>query len=65
MTSRKKIWLAGASLTALAVGGDKRLAGYPDIPTIAESVPGFDVTPWVGVFVPARTDRCKKPPQLL
>ena len=42
-------------LTALAVGGDKRLAGYPDIPTIAESVPGFDVTPWVGVFVPAKT----------
>jgi tripartite-type tricarboxylate transporter receptor subunit TctC len=42
-------------LTALAVGGEKRLAGYPDIPTIAESVPGFDVTPWVGIFVPAKT----------
>ncbi|MEA2983633.1 MAG: hypothetical protein QOF09_5456, partial [Alphaproteobacteria bacterium] len=28
-----------------------------NVPTIAETVPGFDVTPWVGIFVPARTPK--------
>jgi tripartite-type tricarboxylate transporter receptor subunit TctC len=42
-------------LNALAVGGTERLAAYPDIPTVAETIPGFDVTPWVGLFVPAKT----------
>jgi len=42
-------------LTALAVGGSERLKAYPNIPTVAETIPGFDVTPWVGLFVPART----------
>ena len=27
----------------------------PDIPTIAETVPGFDVFSWFAFFVPART----------
>ena len=27
------------------------------MPTVAETVPGFDVTPWVGVFVPAKTPK--------
>jgi tripartite-type tricarboxylate transporter receptor subunit TctC len=42
-------------LTALAVGGNERLKAYPNIPTVAETIPGFDVTPWVGLFVPAKT----------
>ncbi len=42
-------------LTALAVGGSERLKAYPNIPTVAETIPGFDVTPWVGLFVPAKT----------
>lgn len=42
-------------LNGLAVGGTERLAAYPDIPTVAETIPGFDVTPWVGLFVPAKT----------
>ena len=33
----------------------KRLPALPNVPTIAETVPGFDVTPWVGMFVPAKT----------
>ena len=28
-----------------------------NVPTVAETVPGFDVTPWVGVFVPAKTPK--------
>ena len=44
-------------LTGLAVGGERRLPALPNVPTVAESVPGFDVTPWVGLFVPARTPK--------
>jgi tripartite-type tricarboxylate transporter receptor subunit TctC len=42
-------------LTALAVGTPQRLPALPNIPAAAETVPGFSVTPWVGVFAPAKT----------
>jgi tripartite-type tricarboxylate transporter receptor subunit TctC len=42
-------------LNGLAVGGSARLPALPNVPTVAETVPGFDVTPWVGLFVPAKT----------
>jgi tripartite-type tricarboxylate transporter receptor subunit TctC len=44
-------------LNGLAVGGIERLPDHPDIPTVAETIPGFDVTPWVGVFAPAKTSK--------
>jgi tripartite-type tricarboxylate transporter receptor subunit TctC len=41
---------------ALAVTGTKRVDAAPELPTVAESgVPGFDVSPWWGFFVPAHT----------
>jgi tripartite-type tricarboxylate transporter receptor subunit TctC len=41
---------------ALAVSSSERLASLPDVPTIAElGYPGFDVTFWVGLFVPKAT----------
>jgi tripartite-type tricarboxylate transporter receptor subunit TctC len=41
---------------ALAVTTAQRSALAPDLPTIAESgLPGFDISTWFGVFVPART----------
>ena len=43
-------------LRAIAVTGDKRSAGVPDIPTVAESgVPGYNVTAWYGVSAPGKT----------
>jgi tripartite-type tricarboxylate transporter receptor subunit TctC len=43
-------------LKALAVSTGKRLAGAPDIPTIAESgVPSFDVATWESIQAPAGT----------
>ena len=39
----------------LAIGDPKRLPALPDIPAIAETVPGFEMSAWVGVFAPART----------
>jgi tripartite-type tricarboxylate transporter receptor subunit TctC len=43
------------SLKALGVSTAKRVAAMPDVPTIAESVPGFDVATWYGVWAPAGT----------
>jgi len=40
---------------ALAIGETKRLPGLPDIPTIAETVPGYDFSAWIGIYVPAKT----------
>jgi tripartite-type tricarboxylate transporter receptor subunit TctC len=43
-------------LRAIAVTGDKRIPGAPEIPTISESgVPGYNVTAWYGVSAPAKT----------
>jgi tripartite-type tricarboxylate transporter receptor subunit TctC len=41
---------------ALAVSSSERLPALPDVPTVAElGYPGFDVTFWVGFFVPKAT----------
>lgn len=43
-------------LRAIAVSSPNRIADLPDVPTLQESgYPGFDVTFWVGVFVPKNT----------
>jgi tripartite-type tricarboxylate transporter receptor subunit TctC len=42
---------------ALATTGAKRSPAAPDLPTIAESIPGYQVDSWQGVFVPAKTPR--------
>ena len=39
----------------LAAAGAKRIAAYPDLPTIGEIYPGVEVTPWLGTFAPAGT----------
>lgn len=41
---------------ALAVTGTKRSAAMPELPTVAESVPGFSAVGWYGVLAPAGTD---------
>lgn len=41
----------------LAIGDPKRLPALPDIPAIAETVPGFEMSAWVGVFAPAKTPK--------
>ncbi|HEY9445735.1 MAG TPA: tripartite tricarboxylate transporter substrate binding protein [Burkholderiales bacterium] len=45
-------------LNALGVLGAKRSPLLPDVPTIAESgVPGYELTNWFGLVVPAQTPR--------
>jgi len=40
---------------AIATGGLKRAAVLPKIPTVAETLPGFESVGWYGVLVPAGT----------
>jgi tripartite-type tricarboxylate transporter receptor subunit TctC len=42
---------------AIAVTSDKRTTQYPDVPAIAEAIPGYEFTAWVGAFVPKGTPR--------
>jgi tripartite-type tricarboxylate transporter receptor subunit TctC len=42
-------------LRAVAFGSSDRAPALPDVPTIAETVPGFSVSNWFGLIVPART----------
>ena len=48
----------GGRVRALAVTTSKRTKLAPELPTIAESgLPGFDISTWFGIFVPAGTPR--------
>ena len=38
----------------IAVTGEKRIKALPDLPAIAETVPGYEVSAWFGLFGPAR-----------
>ena len=42
-------------LRALGVTTAERVPFLPDIPSIAETLPDYDVTSWLGVMVPAGT----------
>ncbi len=44
-------------IRALAVTTRTRSAAAPDLPTVAETVPGFEATTWFAVFAPAGTPR--------
>lgn len=48
--------IAAGKLIALAVTSPRRVELAPDIPTIAETVPGFDITAWIGMLGPAGMD---------
>ncbi|HSV53152.1 MAG TPA: tripartite tricarboxylate transporter substrate binding protein [Burkholderiaceae bacterium] len=45
--------IKAGKLRALAVSGANRSPVLPAVPTIAESVPGYNGTLWIGLFAPA------------
>jgi tripartite-type tricarboxylate transporter receptor subunit TctC len=49
--------LKDGSLRALAVSSAARLAELPDVPPIADAVPGFDESNWSIILAPAGTPR--------
>jgi tripartite-type tricarboxylate transporter receptor subunit TctC len=44
-------------IRAIAVTSAKRSPAAPEIPTVAETIPGFEATSWFAVFAPANTPR--------
>jgi tripartite-type tricarboxylate transporter receptor subunit TctC len=42
-------------LRPLGVSSSDRVEQFPDVPPIADAVPGYDFTAWVGAFAPKGT----------
>lgn len=51
--------IKAGKLRALAVGGAKRNPSLPDVPAVAEVLPGYQASTWFGMVAPAAT-----PPQI-
>jgi tripartite-type tricarboxylate transporter receptor subunit TctC len=49
--------IANGKVRALATTGEKRNPALPDLPTVAETLPGYEITQWWGLSVPAKTPR--------
>jgi tripartite-type tricarboxylate transporter receptor subunit TctC len=49
------VHIKSGKLRALGVTGAKRLKAMPDLPTIGETVPGYEMTSWYGLFAPDGT----------
>jgi tripartite-type tricarboxylate transporter receptor subunit TctC len=47
--------IKGDKLRLMAVATEKRMASMPDVPTIAETVPGFVVVTWFAIVAPPNT----------
>jgi len=52
--------IRNGKLRALGVTAPKRVAALPDVPAIAETVPGYEATVWYGIAVPKGT-----PPEIV
>jgi tripartite-type tricarboxylate transporter receptor subunit TctC len=47
--------IQSGALRALAVTSTTRSAAFPDLPTVAETVPGYEASAWYGFGVPKGT----------
>jgi tripartite-type tricarboxylate transporter receptor subunit TctC len=49
--------IKSGTLRALAVTTKERAASFPDVPTIAETIPGYETYTWNALFAPAGTPK--------
>jgi tripartite-type tricarboxylate transporter receptor subunit TctC len=49
--------IESGQLRALAVTSAERSPAFPNLPTVAEAVPGYAAESWYGLFAPAKTPR--------
>jgi tripartite-type tricarboxylate transporter receptor subunit TctC len=49
--------IRAGKLRALAVTGPSRSSVFPELPTIGEFYPGYEVVIWLGLFAPAQTPK--------
>lgn len=49
--------IASGKVRALAQTGERRTEGMPDVPTVAETVPGHVIDAWYAVWAPAGTPK--------
>lgn len=52
-----KPFVDGGKLVGLAVTSAARIPFLPDVPTVAETLPGYEVTSWYGLLLPAGTPK--------
>jgi tripartite-type tricarboxylate transporter receptor subunit TctC len=49
--------MQAGQVVALGVAEPKRMPELPNVPAVAETLPGFEMAPWAGIIVPAKTPK--------
>ncbi|MFL5087972.1 MAG: Bug family tripartite tricarboxylate transporter substrate binding protein [Xanthobacteraceae bacterium] len=49
--------MQAGQVVALGVAEPKRMPDLPNVPAVAETLPGFEMAPWAGIIVPAKTPK--------
>jgi tripartite-type tricarboxylate transporter receptor subunit TctC len=49
--------IKGGTIRALAVTSAEREPSFPDLPTVGDTVPGYEATAWFGIGMPKGTPR--------
>ena len=47
--------IKGGKIRPLAISSPQRSPKLPDVPTVGETVPGFNLVPWFAIWAPAKT----------
>jgi tripartite-type tricarboxylate transporter receptor subunit TctC len=49
--------IESGKIKLLATGGTQRLKAFPNVPTLAETLPGFEADTWMGIVAPPGTPK--------